>query len=89
MDRFKSKPKIVNAYQFRIPSDRPTKPCADRCQKGVRWRDFGSMRQHPYVVTIHGQDTHVEDGDWLIDEGDGIHFYPCKPDVFAKSYERE
>ena len=40
------------------------------------------------VITIHGQVTYVIDGDWIIDEGDGEHFYPCKPDIFEQTYEK-
>lgn len=39
------------------------------------------------VVTIHGQATKVIEGDWIITEPDGVHFYPCKPDIFEKTYE--
>lgn len=38
-------------------------------------------------VTVHGQETNVEVGDWIITEPDGIHHYPCKPDIFAETYE--
>ncbi|GAC1370960.1 MAG: hypothetical protein NVS3B25_19190 [Hymenobacter sp.] len=41
----------------------------------------------PYVVTIHGAACPVQPGDWIIPEPDGIHFYPCKPDIFEKTYE--
>lgn len=41
-----------------------------------------------YVRTIHNnQICYVVAGDWIIPEGDGIHFYPCKNDVFIKTYE--
>lgn len=42
----------------------------------------------PYVVTIHKQPTVVAPGDWIITEPDGIHHYPCKPDIFEETYER-
>lgn len=42
----------------------------------------------PYVVTIHqGQRAYLEPGDWVITEADGIHHYPCTPDVFAATYQ--
>lgn len=42
-----------------------------------------------HVHTIHNnQIVFVEDGDWIIPEPDGIHFYPCKPDIFESTYER-
>ena len=39
------------------------------------------------VVTIHGQETPVVVDDWIITEPDGVHHYPCKPDIFAARYE--
>lgn len=41
----------------------------------------------PGVVTIHQQIAYLDPGDWVITELDGIHHYPCKPDVFEKTYE--
>lgn len=37
------------------------------------------------VQTLHG-DAIAEPGDWII-RGAGGDFWPCKPDVFAESYE--
>lgn len=39
------------------------------------------------VTTIHGQWTKVVDGDWILPEPDGIHFYPCKDNIFKATYE--
>ena len=39
------------------------------------------------VTTIHGQRTKVIIGDWIITEPDGVHHYPCKPDIFEQTYE--
>lgn len=52
--------------------------------KGMDW-DMGGA----YVRTIHNnQQCYVMPGDWIIPEPDGIHFYPCKPDIFKKAYEK-
>lgn len=40
-----------------------------------------------FVTTIHGQETTVAPGDWIITEPDGIHHYPCKPDIFTQTYD--
>lgn len=40
-----------------------------------------------YVTTIHGQRAYLADGDWIIKEPDGVHHYPCKPDIFVSIYE--
>ena len=42
----------------------------------------------PHVHTVHSnQAVNLEIGDWVLPEGDGEHFYPCKPDIFAATYE--
>lgn len=45
--------------------------------------------KEPHVHTIHnGQIVNLEVGDYVIPEPDGKHFYPVKPDIFEKTYER-
>jgi hypothetical protein len=44
----------------------------------------------PHVHTIHNnQLVNLEIGDYIIPEPDGKHFYPCKPDIFNKTYYTE
>ena len=76
--RYRSKPIEIEANQFFHAATAPI---------GVRVREDGSC----YVVTIHGQETEIVPGDWIILEnppGDGTRAYPCKPDVFEKRYEK-
>lgn len=49
--------------------------------------DTRIVRLRPYVITIHGQRAYLDPGDWIITEPDGIHHYPCKPDIFDATYE--
>jgi len=42
--------------------------------------------QHPKIHTLEG-DMIVSDGDWII-KGVNGEYYPCKPDIFNKTYER-
>jgi hypothetical protein len=37
------------------------------------------------ICTLEG-DHHASDGDWII-KGVKGEFYPCKPDIFAMTYE--
>jgi hypothetical protein len=39
------------------------------------------------VTTVHGEQAIVRHGDWIIPEKEVGRFYPCKPDVFAATYE--
>ncbi len=75
MAKYRKKPVIVEAEQF-LPDN-----CPDGVKPGLEG-EYG-----PSVVTVHGQRTFVEYGDWIITEPDGIHHYPCKPDIFAATYE--
>ncbi len=39
------------------------------------------------VRTIHGEEAIVRHGDWIIPEPQAGRFYPCKPDIFAATYD--
>lgn len=39
------------------------------------------------VRTAHGEVAIVRHGDWILPEKQPGRFYPCKPDVFATTYE--
>ena len=39
-----------------------------------------------YIETLEGK-MHVQAGDWII-KGVAGEFYPCKPDIFEKTYEK-
>ena len=43
------------------------------------------MHNHGWIATLGGGHT-VCPGDWIIKETDG-GFYPCKPNIFEKTYE--
>jgi hypothetical protein len=39
------------------------------------------------VRTTHGEIAVVRHGDWIIPDSKPGTFYPCKPDIFEKTYE--
>lgn len=39
------------------------------------------------VTTVHGETATVRHGDWIIAEATPGRYYPCKPDIFAATYE--
>lgn len=50
---------------------------------------FTAGNNEPHVHTIHnGQTVNLEIGDYIIPEPDGEHFYPCKKDIFEKTYDK-
>lgn len=44
------------------------------------------MHEHGWIDTVQGGHT-VCPGDWIITELDGRGYYPCKPAVFAATYD--
>ncbi len=79
MAKFRKKPIIIEAEQF-WPDKQPW-------PKGV----YSTVIKHTvihYVITIHGQQTNIIAGDWIISENKKDLAYPCKPDIFEKTYEK-
>ena len=73
--KFKSrKTKIIEANQYLKRGELPL---------GLRTREDGST----YVVTIQGQEVTVHLGEWVVQESDGIHYYPISRDEFPFLYE--
>ena len=77
MSRFRKKPIIIEAEQFHADAiNYPWGVC------------LCSLNPSPHVHTAHNSQLVVlTDGDWIIPEPDGVHYYPCKPDIFAATYE--
>lgn len=48
-----------------------------------------ALRPHTpaHTRTVHGEIAVARHGDWIIPEAEPGRFYPCKPDVFAATYE--
>jgi hypothetical protein len=76
--KFRKKPVVVEAQQFLGFYHTPW-------PEGVKVDQEAGPRC--YVVTAHGQNAYLDKGDWVITEPDGVHHYPCKPDIFAATYE--
>jgi len=78
MPKFTKKPVTIDAVQWFKDGDHPQ----------VKIWDSGSqvyVRGMPYVKTLEGLML-VTPGDWIITGVKGEH-YPCKPDIFAMSYD--
>lgn len=82
MPKYRSKPVVVDAEQFFY--DRPT-------LRGVYYPnaspDGRTYKGDAFVITAHEQRVYLQNGDWVIAESDGEHYYPCKNDVFRAKYE--
>lgn len=71
--RFHPKYVQIDAEQYRVGQPLP--------RGAMRTRDDGA-----YVITMHGNTCPLKDGDWVIAEDDGVHFYPCDAVIFAKRW---
>jgi hypothetical protein len=81
MSYFRKKPVMIDAEQYVEYGKLARGMCnSQSC--------YTSGNTEPHVHTIHaGQIVNLAVGDWIIPEPDGIHYYPCKPDIFALTYE--
>jgi hypothetical protein len=81
MAKYRKKPVVIEAIQYK------------REQNISRVQDFvndGSLIYNPndneyYIKTLEGNLRLTKD-DWII-KGVNSEFYPCKPDIFEKTYE--
>ena len=87
MARFRKKPVVIEAVQFD-----GTKDGANHALAWIGGHGAAAKRAHAtkpeagiVIPTLEG-DHLASPGDWIIR---GVHgeFYPCKPDIFAKTYE--
>lgn len=66
------KPKVIEAFQLVEGEPWP---------QGVQWDG-----QQMFVTTIQGVNVPIKYGEWVMPEGDGVHFYPCANEVFLNTY---
>lgn len=88
MGRYRKKPVEVVAH--RIGSERLPEEIWDGVNRGEIRLDLstdanGNLRGHVEIATPEGT-MRGEVGDWII-RGVSGEFYPCKPDIFEKTYE--
>lgn len=88
--KFRKKPVVIDAEQY---------ISGKKCPAGVKFKwysehyelpiysDDAPFAPHEVVIQTLEGDMHVSDGDWIIT---GVHGekYPCKPDIFEKTYEK-
>lgn len=81
MPYFRKKPVVIEAVQF----------TGSNCIECIRfmggpWQNIDLHETDtPCVNTLEGT-LHASPGDWII-KGVAGEFYPCKPDIFAATYD--
>ncbi len=90
--KFRKKPIVIEAYH--VGSDRfyPDwlRDAITNCIVTTHAKDnpsgWGEAFDNCDIKTLEGV-RHAKNGDWII-EGVNGELYPCKPDIFEKTYER-
>lgn len=77
MGQYRKKPVVIEAWQIGSDEDKPSWLVND---PNVTYNG------HYYEIKTLEGTMHGSDGDWLI-RGVSDEIYPCKPDIFAKTYE--
>ncbi len=88
MRKFRKKPVIVEAFQFHSVTEKFVK-----WAKAIEFNNWClienvQVKQKPTDISINTLEgmMKVSTGDWII-KGVNGEFYPCKPDIFDKTYE--
>ena len=82
MAKYRKRPVVIDAEQFLA-----TKQSFDAVLAlgDIKWAP-GPMGSDSFIVkTLEGEHI-ASKGDWII-KGVNGEFYPCKPDIFEKTYE--
>lgn len=84
--KYRKKPIIIDAIQFETNNEAGAKNMNDV----VNWiEENGGKTYHNFtdifIETLEGR-MKAEVKDWII-QGINGEFYPCKPDIFEKTYE--
>jgi hypothetical protein len=84
--RYRKKPVVITARQFETNNA----PTNDHMNGLVAWIEVnGGKARHDgtdiFIETLEGE-MRATVGDWII-QGVKGEFYPCKPDIFAATYE--
>ena len=85
---YRKKPVVIQAWQ--LTTDNAKKGIPSFIDKNVvhifvDYHDTPNERHYALIETLEGNMRAVE-GDWII-RGVNGEFYPCKPDIFEKTYE--
>lgn len=80
MPKFRKKPVVIEAVQIRA-GEQPYELAQAVIDGVVRYTEDGTV----LIKTLEGVMS-ASPGDWII-KGVAGELYPCKPDIFEKTYE--
>lgn len=85
MPQFRKKPVVIEALQFDMPYDWLGEPWRSFLHPTDAGKVYQVSETRLAIETLEGK-MFAEKGDWII-RGVKGELYPCKPDIFAATYE--
>lgn len=85
MTKFRKKPVVIDAWQFTKGNYAIGTPREFKDKSVALWSQYGGSTIGGEIVTLEGVMA-VSENDWII-KGVNGEYYPCKPDIFEKTYE--
>ena len=84
MTKYRKKPIVIEAMQY--TGDNLADCLVWACGVSRESAEGCQVMRLPLVITTPEGDMTASPGDWII-KGVKGEFYPCKPDIFAATYE--
>lgn len=85
MPKFRKKPVVIEAYQLPAAGEPCPQSFYDWCDE-VGFSQWTSERDEGLDISTLEGVMRADPSDWII-KGVKGEFYPCKPDIFAATYE--
>ena len=85
MPMFRKKPVVIEAIQYVFDGEDVLPDQAQDAIADFMEQNIAVVGDEIIIPTLEG-DHHAKPGDWII-KGVKGEFYPCKPDIFAATYE--
>lgn len=89
MNRYRKKPVVIEAIQWNRMNYDEIREFTNNTATYHEWfqhNESGVNKNLLTIPTLEGNMT-ASDGDYII-KGINGEFYPCKPDIFEKTYEK-
>jgi hypothetical protein len=81
--KFRKKPVVIEAFQF---TKETLKQAAEFCAGDIDAPVNEFEPNHSIIIHTREGNMRASEGDWIIRGVQG-EYYPCKPDIFAATYE--
>lgn len=84
--KYRKKPVVIEAWHFTKENYKIGVPYSFRNKDIMYWSQYGGSVIGGEIKTLEG-DLTISENDYII-KGINGEFYPCKPDIFEKTYEK-